>query len=63
MFGNLKSYEGLLGGIKKNSSGHIVAATSLHSFWMTNVNFSAIDMDKSGNTAGTAEWVCKCILL
>lgn len=59
MFGNLKSYEALLGGVTKNASGHIVAAKSLHNFWMTHVNFSAIDMDKSGNMAGTAEWVPK----
>lgn len=57
MFGHLKSYEGLLGGVTKNASGHIIAAKSLHNFWMTHVNFSSIDMDKSGNMAGTAEWV------
>lgn len=59
MFGNLKRYEALLGGVTKNASGHIVAAKSLHNFWMTHVNFSAIDMDKSGNMAGTAEWVLR----
>lgn len=57
MFGNLKNYERLLGGIQKNSTGHIISATSLHNFWMAQVNFSAIDMDKSGNMAGTADWV------
>lgn len=57
MFGNLKSYQALLGGVTRNSSGYITAAKSLHSFWMTHVNFSSIDMDKSGNMAGTAEWV------
>lgn len=57
MFGNLKSYEALLGGVTRNASGFITAAKSLHSFWMTHVNFSSIDMDKSGNMAGTAEWV------
>lgn len=57
MFGKLKDYEKLLGGIRRNASGHIIGAETLHNFWMVNVNFSAIDMDKSGNNAGTADWV------
>lgn len=57
MFSNLKSYERLLGGVTRNGTGHIIAAKSLTSFWMTHVNFSAVDMDKTGNMAGTAEWV------
>lgn len=57
MFGSLKDYEKLLGGIRKNETGHIIGAETLHNFWMASVNFSAIDMDVSGNNAGTADWV------
>ncbi|XP_060517935.1 protein patched homolog 3-like isoform X2 [Cylas formicarius] len=56
IFGNLKNYENLLGGITKNESGHIVKATAIQNYWLLNVNFSAIDMNKAGNMAGTGEW-------
>nr|CAH7737017.1 unnamed protein product [Callosobruchus chinensis] len=55
-FGKLKDIEGLLGGIIRNETGHIVAATAIHNFWFLQLNFSAVDMDKSGNLAGTADW-------
>lgn len=47
----------LLGGIQRNASGHIVAASSLLTHWMVYVNFSAVDHDKTGNLAGTEGWV------
>ncbi|KAF5282163.1 hypothetical protein FQR65_LT02860 [Abscondita terminalis] len=56
VLGNLRNYEDLLGGISRNQSGHIVGATSLHALYMVYVNFSAVDMDKTGNIAGTADW-------
>lgn len=55
--GNLRNYEDLLGGIKRNETGHIISATALHTFYMVYVNFSSVDMDKTGNNAGTADWV------
>ncbi|XP_044763216.1 protein patched homolog 1-like [Coccinella septempunctata] len=54
--GHLKNYTGLLSGIQKNETGHIIAASALQNIWMTKVNFSAVDMDKVGNIAGTADW-------
>lgn len=47
----------LLGGIQRNESGHIVAASSLLTHWMVYVNFSAVDHEKTGNLAGTEGWV------
>lgn len=52
-----KNYVNLLGGVERNATGHIVKAESLQNLWMVTVNFSAVDMDKSGNLAGTADWI------
>uniref|UniRef100_A0A1B6KFZ1 SSD domain-containing protein n=2 Tax=Graphocephala atropunctata TaxID=36148 RepID=A0A1B6KFZ1_9HEMI len=49
-------YTQLLGGVVRNESGVIVAASSLLSQWMVHVNFSAVDMDLVGNDGGTADW-------
>ncbi|XP_045465991.1 patched domain-containing protein 3-like isoform X1 [Harmonia axyridis] len=54
--GHLKNYTGLLSGIQRNESGHIIAASALQNIWMTKVNFSSVDMNKVGNIAGTADW-------
>ncbi|KAK9892446.1 hypothetical protein WA026_019898 [Henosepilachna vigintioctopunctata] len=54
--GHLKNYTGLLSGIFRNESGHIISAKAVQNVWMTKVNFSAVDMDKVGNIAGTADW-------
>lgn len=56
--GHESNFVGLLGGIKRNSSGHIISATALMSHWMVYLNFSNIDHDKTGNAAGTEDWVC-----
>ncbi|KAK4886579.1 hypothetical protein RN001_002850 [Aquatica leii] len=56
VLGNLRNYEDLLGGISRNETGQIISATSLHALYMVYVNFSAVDMDKAGNIAGTADW-------
>lgn len=57
MFGNLKDFESLLGGVERNSSGHIVKAKAILNYWYLTVNLTAIDMDKTGNLAGTADFV------
>ncbi|KAL3271630.1 hypothetical protein HHI36_022104 [Cryptolaemus montrouzieri] len=54
--GHLKNYTALLSGIQKNESGHIISASALKNVWMTKLNFSAVDMNKVGNMAGTADW-------
>ncbi|KAF5289919.1 hypothetical protein FQA39_LY14928 [Lamprigera yunnana] len=56
VLGNLRNYERLLGGVQRNKSGHIISARSLHAHYTVYVNFSAVDMDKAGNMAGTADW-------
>lgn len=56
VLGRLKNYRSLIGGLSFNSSGHIVGAKSLQIIWLADLNFTAIDMDKSGNNAGTADW-------
>ncbi|XP_025830631.1 protein patched homolog 1 isoform X2 [Agrilus planipennis] len=56
LFGNFKNYTELLGNIETNEVGEIVSAKALHIFYMLHVNFSAIDIDTFGNTAGTADW-------
>lgn len=50
-------YSHLLGGIERNASGIIIKAKSLLSLWMVHVNFSAVNMDETGNAGGTADWV------
>lgn len=55
--GHATDYVQLLGGIRRNESGHIVAAESLLTQWMVYVNFSAVDHDQTGNAAGTEDWV------
>ncbi|XP_072390401.1 patched domain-containing protein 3-like [Diabrotica undecimpunctata] len=55
-FGKLKSHKDLLGMVEKNETGHIVGAKALYNYWYLTKNFSAIDMDKVGNMAGTGDW-------
>lgn len=55
--GHESDFIGLLGGIVRNASGHIISATALMSHWMVYLNFSDIDHDKTGNAAGTEDWV------
>lgn len=58
--GHPTNFERLLGGVKRNANGYIISARTIISFWMANLNFSAIDMSKVGNDIGTADWVCQC---
>nr|CAD7423184.1 unnamed protein product [Timema monikensis] len=57
VFGHPMSYTHLLGGIKRNETGYIVSASSLMMFFLVHVNFSAVNMEESGNDAGTADWI------
>ncbi|XP_017768460.1 PREDICTED: protein patched homolog 3-like [Nicrophorus vespilloides] len=56
LLGQLKNYGDLLGGVTTNSTGHIIAAKSLNNYWMALLNFSAVNMDEIGNSAGTNDW-------
>lgn len=55
--GHESDFVQLLGGIRRNSSGHIVGASSLLTHWMVFVNFTNVDHTKVGNAAGTENWV------
>lgn len=59
----MKHYEQMLAGIEKNETGHIVSARALQVIWMIMVNFTAVDMDKTGNDGGTSDWVKLELLL
>lgn len=51
--GHEANFERLLGGVTRNESGHIVAAKGLLTNWMVYINFSNVNHDKVGNSAGT----------
>lgn len=57
IFGKMKNYEDLLGGIVRDESGHIIKATAIQNYWFLTVNFTSVDISKTGNMAGTATWV------
>ncbi|CAG4991956.1 unnamed protein product [Parnassius apollo] len=54
--GHPVDYTKLLGGIKYNSTGHIVSAEALLFTWYTQVNMSDEEMNEVGNLVGTEEW-------
>ncbi|KAL0275927.1 UNVERIFIED_CONTAM: hypothetical protein PYX00_003640 [Menopon gallinae] len=57
VYGHPTSFPELLGGVKTDERGRIISARTLLSVWMTHVNFSQVDMDETGNVAGTGDWV------
>lgn len=61
--GHESNFERLLGGVTRNETGHIVAAKGLLTNWMVYVNFSNVNHDKVGNSAGTEDWVSEDALL
>lgn len=54
--GHEANFERLLGDITRNETGHIVAAKGLLTHWMVYVNFSNVNHDQVGNSAGTEDW-------
>ncbi|XP_057666401.1 protein patched homolog 1-like isoform X1 [Diorhabda carinulata] len=56
LLGNLKNFRDLLGMVERNETGHIIRAQALYNYWYLTKNFSAIDVDKTGNMAGTGDW-------
>ncbi|XP_055641683.1 protein patched homolog 3-like [Toxorhynchites rutilus septentrionalis] len=61
--GHTMDYSEMLGGVQRDWSGRIVAATSVISNWMIHVNYSEVDADVSGNAAGTEDWVTEDSML
>ncbi|XP_072743546.1 patched domain-containing protein 3 isoform X2 [Anoplolepis gracilipes] len=54
--GHSMNFSELLGGITLDEKGRIIAATAIRTQLMVHNNYIDVDMDKSGNTAGTADW-------
>ncbi|XP_043499813.1 patched domain-containing protein 3-like [Polistes fuscatus] len=54
--GHPMNFTDLLGDVTRDKNGRIVSAKALKTQFMVRVNFSNIDMDTSGNDAGTADW-------
>ncbi|XP_053693061.1 patched domain-containing protein 3-like [Sabethes cyaneus] len=54
--GHTVDYTEMLGGVERDWSGRIVSASSVMTNWMLHVNFSEVDLDVSGNIAGTEDW-------
>lgn len=57
IYGHPTSFPELLGGLETDERGKIVSAKALLSVWLTHVNFSQVNMDETGNVAGTGDWV------
>lgn len=55
--GHPMDYTKLLGGAKHDGNGDIVSASSVVLTWYTQVNMSAVDLNKVGNLVGTEDWV------
>lgn len=55
--GHSMNFSKLLGGITLDEKGRIIAATAIKTELMLHIKYLDVDMDKSGNSAGTADWV------
>ncbi|PNF27986.1 hypothetical protein B7P43_G14201 [Cryptotermes secundus] len=62
VYGHSTDYVQLLGGIRRNGTGHIVGASALLSLYMVHVDFLSVNFDENGNEAGTADWATTPIL-
>ncbi|CAL1684179.1 unnamed protein product [Lasius platythorax] len=54
--GHSMNFSELLGGVTLDEKGRIIAATAIKTELMVHIKFRDVDMDKSGNNAGTADW-------
>lgn len=54
--GHEMNFTRLLGGVEKDSEGHIVSAKSLMTMFNLHLNFSDLKINEVGNTAGTESW-------
>ncbi|XP_029679286.1 NPC1-like intracellular cholesterol transporter 1 [Formica exsecta] len=60
--GHSMNFSELLGGVTLDEKGRIIAATAIKTELMVQIKFLNVDMDKSGNTAGTADWATYDVL-
>ncbi|XP_026471686.1 protein patched homolog 2-like [Ctenocephalides felis] len=61
--GHPMNYANFLGGVERNTSGHIISAKSILTTWFLNVNFSQVNTDKIGNDAGTENMATNEVLI
>ncbi|KAK6641750.1 hypothetical protein RUM44_013465 [Polyplax serrata] len=57
VYGHPTDFKSLLGDVVKDKRGRIISAGSLLSVWLTHVNYSQVNMDETGNSAGTSDMV------
>ncbi|XP_014213139.1 protein patched homolog 2-like [Copidosoma floridanum] len=57
--GHPMNFTELLGGVTRDDSGRIVKARAVKTRWIVHVNFTGVDMDQTGNDAGTADWTTR----
>lgn len=50
----------LLRGLVRDENDQIVSARTLMTKWFLHVNFTEVDLDQIGNSAGTENWVGTC---
>lgn len=62
VLGHDMEYVSSLGGVERNNDGKIISAKSIILIWFLHVNFSSVDMQKTGNNAGTEVWVSESAL-
>ncbi|GLH10958.1 NPC intracellular cholesterol transporter 1 homolog 1b [Gryllus bimaculatus] len=62
VLGHPTDFRRLLGAVRRDARGHVVSAGAVLSLYMLRVNFSAVNMDESGNEAGTADWATGAVL-
>lgn len=55
--GHAIDFSKLLGNVTLDERGRIIAATAMRTDLMVHVKFKNVDMAKTGNDAGTADWV------
>lgn len=55
--GHPMNFTDLLGGVTRDDRGNILSARAVRTMWILHVNYTDIEMDASGNDAGTADWV------
>uniref|UniRef100_A0A1B0D602 SSD domain-containing protein n=1 Tax=Phlebotomus papatasi TaxID=29031 RepID=A0A1B0D602_PHLPP len=61
--GHFTNFSSFLGGIERNSSGHIVSAKGIMSRWFLYMNYLTLNPQEQGNMAGTGEWASEETLI
>lgn len=54
--GHEMNFTTLLGAVERDTNGHIISAKSLLTKFNLHLNFSEINIDRTGNSAGTESW-------